>query len=158
MKPGFRKLLVFTMLFVVLCFAGAHFLEASRFRPEAMFHKVEQYDVKVRVYFLNKDDYNKAVQFYFGPDPGEIIGLTVGNTSKGWIDIYMPKTVDNKVNILVLGHEFAHALDFSSAMAKSGYEPMDPDYEFGMGRLVLPEMTVADFRLSEHLARKEYNK
>jgi hypothetical protein len=70
----------------------------------------------------------------------------------------LPKTAEGKVDVAILGHEFAHALDVAGRVAKSRYEPMDPDYEFGMGRLVLTNDTVIEFRFCEQIARDRYKK
>jgi len=156
MQSGFRKLLIAVMLLVTLCFACAHFLEASRLRPELMFSNVEKYDVTVRTYFLYNNDFQQAVKFYFGPTPGHILGFTVANVRQNWIDIYLPKTVEGKVDVAILGHEFSHALDYAARAAKSGYEPFDADYEFGFGRLVLPDDTVSEFRFCESFARDRF--
>jgi len=156
MRSGFRKLFIVSILFLIFCCASAYVIEASRYRPEVLCRDVEKYDVTVRVYFLHNDDFQQAAKFYFGPNSGNILGFTVSNVGQGWIDIYLPKTVEGKVDVAILGHEFSHALDYAAKVAKSGYESFDADYEFGVGRLVLPDDTVVEFRFCEQLAHERY--
>jgi hypothetical protein len=119
---------------------------------------VEQYTLTVSTYFLDEKDFRMAQRFYFGSGREDILGFTVANRVERWVDIYLPKTSKGEIDALVLGHEFGHALDFVSQRDRLGYPMLDPDMELGMGRLILPESTVQDFRLCEHIARERYRR
>jgi hypothetical protein len=150
-----RRVSIMIVMLVVLCFSCVHFIEAGKYRPELSVRHLEQYTLTLTVYCLENDDFQRAVQFHFGPGR-ELLGFMVADPWNNYINIYMPKTPGGKVDVAVLGHEFGHALDFVNKMKNLGYTMFDPDHELGMSRLILPEDTILNFRYYEHRASEKY--